>query len=584
MAPCPSSLSLEQIAVRSMKSGSPNVSNGTDRCRYHQSTKSDDDDNRGDPCMIELVDDYVATVCSCDHCRLCPLNQKSPTQNSKGNRHCRHKNDQLNEINLPPCPCHESGTSRQPYKGLGKIRFGRTYPCMVAISVLVYWIFVSLVPVYNKFFFQSTFYPYPIATAGIQLGVVSVLLAVWNAIQHFWFAQQKQTHYRRYQHRFSSQCSNTSNNSNNDIVYDKSSCCYDPESSPSSWIFGPHIWWKVTWCFPIGVLFGIKYAMTNLGLHLVPAPTHLLLQSTDLVWTVLSAWWINREDIAVIEMFCLAGCVAGSVVLGWQLNNESSATTTTPLYAIAVNLVSPILLGLCFATLRLACTELMRPDNRVGGTVSSVELTSIKLIFSSVVGLMMACLMEGGDEITDSWWVAFMDLSKSTRTGVLGGALLISVFQVNCTFLTFLTSAVGLGLVGQVKIIPQWLLAAFSSRHSSKFQFHKLNLVGAILIMGSAAVFALFNWMKTLSSTSDVALCCGQMDEEHGAIEDDCSDVTEVEGAEGKPLLLVSDVRDAFVGKNYGTRMGGAKESTIECGVDHTRMEVAPRQREKGFH
>jgi hypothetical protein len=370
--------------------------------------------------------------------------------------------------------------------------------------------------------------------------------------------------------------SNNNNNNMNNLNNDKSSCCYDPESSQPSWIFGPHLWWKVKWCFPIGALFGLKYGMTNLGLHLVPAPTHLLLQSTDLVWTVLSAWWINGEGIALIEMCCLAGCVAGSVVLGWQLNNESSTTTTASLYAIAVNLISPILLGLCLATLRLACTELMRPDNRVGGTVSSVELTSIKLLLSSVVGLMLACLMEGGDDTRNSWWIAFLELSKSTRSGVLGGALLISVFQVNCTFLTFLTSAVGLGLVGQVKIIPQWLLAAFSSRHNSRFQFHMLNLLGALLIMGSAAAFALFNWMKTLSSTSDVAGCCSQMDEEQGPHEDYCMDVPERERAEGKALLLLSDANDfgaAFEQKNYGAIEDRAKESTIECCIDQKPME-----------
>ena len=64
--------------------------------------------------------------------------------------------------------------------------------------------------------------------------------------------------------------------------------------------------------------------MTNLGLHLVPAPTHLLLQSTDLVWTVLSAWFINGEIVTPAEMLCLVGCVAGSVVLSWQIEELSS--------------------------------------------------------------------------------------------------------------------------------------------------------------------------------------------------------------------------------------------------------------------
>jgi hypothetical protein len=181
-----------------------------------------------------------------------------------------------------------------------------------------------------------------------------------------------------------------------------------------------------------------------------------------------------------------------------------------------------------------------------------VELTSIKLIVSSVVGLILACVMEGGDETRDSWWVAFIELSKSTRWGVIGGALLISVFQVNCTFLTFLTSAVGLGLVGQVKIIPQWFLAAFSARGSPNFQFHWMNLLGAALIMVSAAGFAIFNWIVSSST------CIPYHDVEKGGYatgDEDCSTAThDVENSETKPLILMSDADDwgaAYMQKNY---------------------------------
>ena len=260
--------------------------------------------------------------------------------------------------------------------------------------------------------------------------------------------------------------------------------------------FWDHIFlWKMKWCFPIGFLFGLKYSCSNIGLKLVPARTHLLLQSSDLVWTVLGAYIINKERSSTIEIRCLAGCV----ILSWQLlfdknnnnhNNESSVVV--PFFAIAINLVSPVLLGLCLATLRLACTELMRPDNRVG-TVSSVELTSIKLIVSSFVELIFACIMEQGDNTKDSWWVAFIELEQSTRFGVIGGAFLVSTFQVNCTFLTFLTSAVSLGLVGQVKIIPQWVVASIFGVGIGR-PTNTTSLMGAILIMSSAAAFAISNF------------------------------------------------------------------------------------------
>jgi hypothetical protein len=360
------------------------------------------------------------------------------------------------------------------------------YEFAVTTSVLIYWIFVSLIPVYNKFFFQKSLFPYPVATAGIQLGVVSLMLALISTLQQFccWPLNLGTLQRQR----------------QDDAEYQ---VLQQQPQVQRSWILGPHLFWKVKWCFPIGFLFGVKYGVTNLGLHLVSAPTHLLLQSTDLVWTVLGAWLINGEVINGVELLCLMGCVSGSLILGWQVSADE--TVSAPLLAILINLISPMLLGLCIATLRLACVELMRPDNRVGGTVSSVELTSIKLLMSSLVALVLASIWEGGRAATPSWknegqhvpwWTAFSSLPKSTKWGVMGGAGLIAVFQANCTFLTFLTNAVTVGLCGQVKIIPQWITAVIFTTKVSNFTVKPTAIVGAFLICGSAATFAYSNWRE----------------------------------------------------------------------------------------
>ena len=465
-------------------------------------------------------------------------------------------------------------TKKNKYSDLGRQRFGPMYPCMVVFSIVVYWTTVSVIPVYNKFFFQKSMYPYPIATAGIQLGVVSILLALLNTLQHFFFFHPTTT--TTATATATATTKNTTVSSSYDSLSTDNYQYYDGHDDndetrmlvhqhqhhhrrhPSqvqvqqgqvvekSWIFGPHFWWKVKWCFPIGGLFGLKYGVTNLGLHLVPAPTHLLLQSTDLVWTVLSAWFINGEIVTPAEMLCLVGCVAGSVVLSWQIEELSSVAA--PLYAICINLISPIFLGLCLATLRLACTELMRPDNRVGGTVSAVELTSIKLIVSSSVGLILACILEGGDENRPAWWVAFGELASSTRWGVLFGSILISAFQVNCTFLTYLTSAVALGLVGQVKIIPQWFVAAFTASRTSNFTMHPMNLVGAFLIMVSASGFAVVNWIATMDSSCKSCDCACDCD-------CDCSS--------NNPTLLAEDGDgDVDVDVEHGSR---TKPGSCSC-------------------
>ena len=65
---------------------------------------------------------------------------------------------------------------------------------MIAFSAIVYWISVSLIPVYNTYIFQKTLYPYPIATAAIQLGVVSILCAAVNIVHMYFFSGPEAKH------------------------------------------------------------------------------------------------------------------------------------------------------------------------------------------------------------------------------------------------------------------------------------------------------------------------------------------------------------------------------------------------------
>ena len=51
-----------------------------------------------------------------------------------------------------------------------------------------------------------------------------------------------------------------------------------PKAQVPSWVFGPHFRYKMYAIAPVGLLFGLKYGITNLGLKLVPTGMHLLLQ------------------------------------------------------------------------------------------------------------------------------------------------------------------------------------------------------------------------------------------------------------------------------------------------------------------
>merc|ERR1719384_3046657 len=126
--------------------------------------------------------------------------------------------------------------------------------------------------------------------------------------------------------------------------------------------------------------------------------------------------------------------------------------------------------------------ELMRGEN----AISSMELTALKLLLSCTIAFIMAMIFENGhvNTATLSWHDAFMQLPNSTKLGVIGGAIPILLFQVNCTFLTFLTTSVSVGLVGQVKILPQWT-AAFLFAPNVDLHLSWLNILGAILTIMS---------------------------------------------------------------------------------------------------
>jgi hypothetical protein len=157
-----------------------------------------------------------------------------------------------------------------------------------------------------------------------------------------------------------------------------------------SWVFGPHFFYKLRHIAPVGVLFGIKYGITNWGLALVPTAKHLLLQSTDLVWTVIFARIINKERLGFLEGIAAALSVAGAVFISIAAGGELEA----PALGLVVNLLTPIFLALCITTLRTGAAELFRPDNRLQGTITPAEFTAIKLALSSSVALVLSFCLE----------------------------------------------------------------------------------------------------------------------------------------------------------------------------------------------
>lgn len=94
-----------------------------------------------------------------------------------------------------------------------------------------------------------------------------------------------------------------------------------------------------------------------------------------------------------------------------------------------------------------------------------------------------------------------------------------------------------MGLVGQLKIIPQWLTALFFSAGNEHFVFGILNVSGSMITVISAAVYALDSWRRFLQSNdanpnpNDAMNENILKDETARLLEDDCGRTSSIRAA-----------------------------------------------------
>lgn len=133
------------------------------------------------------------------------------------------------------CECHGM-ISPLVLPDNGKSRNHVVWRLKVGTATVIFCLSVSAVPIYNKLVFAEGVcdgkaclrkYPFPMATAFLQLSLVSLVLTAANIVGHFWEPDQ-------------------------------------------SWIFGPHPLYKLRHVGPVGLLFGFKYGVTNWGLQILP--------------------------------------------------------------------------------------------------------------------------------------------------------------------------------------------------------------------------------------------------------------------------------------------------------------------------
>jgi hypothetical protein len=255
---------------------------------------------------------------------------------------------------------------------------------------------------------------------------------------------------------------------------------------------------------PLGVAFGLKLGVTNVGLSLVSVELHVLLMATDIFWTALFARLINREVPSPAGALALAGCFIGSCLVstcveinqcvGCTKSRRKTLISTqvstnaidavepgdAPLYAIALNLIGPAFQGIVVALLRKSARREIDAEN-----TSYAEFTFLKLCFSALAAFPVALVCEGVAA------VAAVHL-ETARFAI--STLLVSGVQLSFTVLATLTSSTSVGVVGTCKVVPQWLLAFVANGTSLSPQHlaahHLQHLVGVVLVTLSALLWA----------------------------------------------------------------------------------------------
>mmetsp|Transcript_32178 Transcript_32178/g.70428 ORF Transcript_32178/g.70428 Transcript_32178/m.70428 type:complete len:418 (-) Transcript_32178:435-1688(-) len=340
---------------------------------------------------------------------------------------------------------------------------GFAWTLKVILSSAIFFASVSLVPIFSKHLFsgQGTVpkFPYPVATAFLQLAFTALCLTTLSVLRH--------------------------------IV--RKALGYGLPGD--SFILGRHFCYKLRYAGPVGVFFGLKFAVTNWGLQLVPLSTHVLLQATDLLFTAALARCMNKEKLGRVEGRAVLILSVGSVMVSF----DASTSLSAPFVPLLVNILTPLVLALTVTSLRSGVQELLRDDNRLNGSMTVLEFTALKTMVASAASFVVSLAIEGGfaqlskhtglrESKKLAWWDALAEYPMEGCMILLWGSLSVLIFQMNITWLTKLTSATTVGVVGTMKVIPQWLLNSVCGLSTAKSS--PLHTAGALTVLLACGLYA----------------------------------------------------------------------------------------------
>lgn len=248
---------------------------------------------------------------------------------------------------------------------------------------------------------------------------------------------------------------------------------------------------------PTGIGFGIKYAVTNWSIIVTDSSTHALLGATDLIWILLLARIINKEKLGILEALAVIVCIVGTFLVAYD-KAKAVQDSFVPIFA---KLLAPFIGAFCVSTLRSGVKGLYEPSNRLQGTTTQVEFTAIKLTLSTLAAFICGMIFENGvvhvtnsaKKLPDAWWVGLTNYPAKGTMLVLASGILTFVFHVNLAYLATTTSAMAVGLMQEVKVLPQYgFNAIFVALGVSGLavSMTSMSLAGAVLSLLGSVLYA----------------------------------------------------------------------------------------------
>jgi len=222
-------------------------------------------------------------------------------------------------------------------------------------------------------------------------------------------------------------------------------------------------------------------ALTNVGLFLIKdVNVHVLLRASEIIWVVLFAFLIQKEQPNVLTLLCCLLLILGTAFVSLDFSSSMVYQTAT-IVAIIINLLSSVASGIMLVLLRRACLILRKKDP----TTSILEITLLKIAMATIMLAPATLALE------INAWSALLQAEIHIQLLVGAGVFITMAYQSIVVGLTAFSLATTVGIIAQSKIIPQIILSIVWLR---KFIPTPLHVVGTLMLVIGSCAYGVLRW------------------------------------------------------------------------------------------